>query len=123
MLNLGNSALKEAESKKERGNMSLREKKEAEPSKEEIREAERKEWLEQRQLLAVRENEPIKDVYRVTVAVDVVVGTTDEARAAVKGLKGAGIFVYGIKGVRRLEPLFSTSEAFKSVSKRAKEAK
>ncbi|MCK4529371.1 hypothetical protein KAW18_18560 [candidate division WOR-3 bacterium] len=103
--------------------MSKKENKNKEASPEETREAERLKWLEERQTNAVKENEPIKDVFRVTVAVDIASDGTDEARAAVKNLKGEGVFVYGIKGVRRLHPLFETSEEFKRVSKLVKTGK
>lgn len=89
----------------------------------EIREKERASWLLERQTAAVAKNEPIKDVFRVTVAIDMVANGTDEARAAVKHLKGDGVFVYGIKGIRRLEALFKTSEAFKRISEQGKLAK
>jgi len=90
---------------------------------EEIREKARLIWKKERQIEAVKENEPIKDIFRVTVAIDVVTDGTDAARAAVKDLKGKGVFVYGIKGVRRLEPLFKTSDEFKAITKEGKEAK
>lgn len=99
------------------------EKKGKEASFEETREAERTKWLEEQQIDAVKASEPIKDVFRVTVAVDIATDGTDEARAAVKQLKGKGMFVYGIKGVRRLEPLFKSSEAFKRITEKGKRGK
>ena len=89
-------------------------------STEETREADRQKWILEQQTAAVKANEPIKDIFRVTVAVDVVTDGTDAARAAIKELKGSGAFVYGIKGVRRLEALFQTSEAFKRISEQRK---
>ena len=94
-----------------------------EASIEETREAERAKWIEEQQVSAVKANEPIKDVFRVTVAIDVCVDSVDAARASVKELKGEGIFVYGFKGVRRLESLFQTSEAFKRISEQGKQRK
>ena len=94
-----------------------------EASTEETREAERANWIEEQQVSAVKANEPIKDIFRVTVAVDVCVDSVEAARAAVKELKGEGIFVYGFKGVRRLESLFQTSEAFKRISEQGKQVK
>ena len=103
--------------------MNKYEKKDTVPSKEELREAAWLDWLKERQTAAIKANEPIKDIFRVTVAIDVVADGTDEARAAIDELKGKGSFVYGIKGVRRLQALFKTSEEFKAVSKQGEKAK
>lgn len=103
--------------------MSKNVKKVIEPSKEELREVAWLDWLKQRQTTAVKANEPIKDVFRVTVAIDIVADGTNAARAAVDELKGTEGFVYGIKGVRRLQALFKTSEEFKSISKEGERRK
>ena len=94
-----------------------------EASLEETREAEREKWILEQQIAAVKANEPIKDIFRVTVAVDVCVDSVDAAKAAVKELQGKGNFVYGIKGVRRLEALFKTSADFKSITEQGKQVK
>lgn len=103
--------------------MSKNEKKDVEPSKEDLREAAWLDWLKERQAAAVKANEPIKDVFRVTVAIDVVGDGTEAVRTAIDKLKGKESFVYGIKGVRRLQALFKTSEEFKAVSKQGEKAK
>ena len=103
--------------------MNKNEKKEAEPTSEELRTAAWAKWLEEQQTAAVRANEPIKTVYRVTVAVDVVCDDVETAKTAISRLEGEGIFVYGIKGVRRLNSLFETSEEFKNAAKRGEGAK
>ena len=97
--------------------------KEAEPTSEDLRAAAWADWIKEQQTAAVKANEPIKTVYRVTVAVDVVTDDVETAKTAIKRLEGEGIFVYGIKGVRRLNSLFETSEEFKNAAKRGKGAK
>lgn len=103
--------------------MSKNEKKEAEPASEELRTAAWADWIKEQQTAAVRANEPIKTVFRVTVAIDLVAEDVEAAKVAVKKLKGEGIFVYGLKGVRRLVSLFETSEEFKNAAKRGEQVK
>ena len=97
--------------------MSKKEKKNVEASPEEMREAARQKWIKERQAEAVKANEPIKSVFRLTIAVDVVADTAEQAKESIKEMKGGERFVFGLKGVRKLEALFQTSEAFKEAMK------
>jgi len=77
-------------------------------------------WLKERQAKAVKENNPIQTVFRLTVAVDVVSDTIENAKESLRKMETAESFVFGYKGVRRLRGLFESSEEFKSISESKK---
>lgn len=92
------------------------EKKTPEKVNQEKREQAWAKWLKERQQKAVKENNPIQTVFRLTVAIDVTADTIENAKRRMKKMETPETFVYGYKGVRRVRGLFETSEEFKTAT-------